>query len=97
MSDQRVARDATTLRASATGTSAVGRVVWTTSASGTECFAEGVGVAGGALTLGEVEVAGSDEPPAVGEGSGLPPDAWQPPSKTMARAADPARALIRPA
>ena len=97
MSDQRVAPEATTLRATATATSAVGRVEWTTSASGIEYFAEGVGVAGVAPTPGEMELAGSEERPAVGEGCGLPPDAWQPASRAMARAADPARALIRPA
>ena len=97
MSDQRVAPDATTLRASATGTSAVGRVAWTTSASGTEYAGDGARVAGDGLTLGEVELAGAEEPLAVGDGCGLSPDAWQPASSNTTRAADPARALIRPA
>ena len=68
IADQRVAPDATTLRASETATSAVRRVAWTTSASGIEYGAEGLGVAGVALTLGEVGLAGSEEPPAVGRG-----------------------------
>jgi hypothetical protein len=44
-----------------------------------------------------VMLAGAEEPPAVGEGSGLPPDAWQPVSSNMTRATDAARTLIRTA
>jgi hypothetical protein len=96
MSDQRVAPDATTLRASATATSAVGRVAWTTSASGTEYAGGGARVAGGGPTLGEVDVAGAEEAPAGSDGRKSSPVAWQPTSSNTTSAANPARAVIPP-
>src|SRR5688500_6674446 len=96
MSDQRVAPDATTLRASATATSAVGRVAWTTTASGTEYAGDGARVAGGGATLGEEDAAGSEEAPAGGDGGRSSPVAWQRTSSNTARAANPARAILPP-
>lgn len=96
MSDQRVAPDATTLRASATATSAVGRVAWTTSASGTEYAGDGARVVEGGPTLDAVDVAGAEEAPAGGDGRGSSPVAWQPTSNNTTSAANPARAIIPP-
>jgi hypothetical protein len=96
MSDQRVAPDATTLRASASATFDVGRVAWTTSASGTEYAGDGARVAEGEVTLGEVEMAGAEEAPA-GDDAGSSPVVWQPASSSTTNATDTALSLIRPA
>jgi hypothetical protein len=95
MADHRFAPEATTLRASATATSAVGRVTLTTSANGIRCsIAKGVEVGD---RLGEV---GDEGAVVEAEESGcgaFSPDAWQPASSTVTSAAAAAGPLIRPA
>ena len=96
MADHRVAPEATTLRASATATSAVGRVTLTTSTNGIRCSV-GRGVEAGDGLRGEVGDDGAVvEPEESGCGT-FPPGAWQPASSTVTSAADAAGPLIRPA
>jgi hypothetical protein len=97
IADQRLAPEVTTRRASATATSAVGRVAWTTSASGMRYWGEGVGAApDGGASEGLVGSVGGDDTGLV-ERSGTSPDAWQPASIATARATEAAPAFIRPA
>ena len=95
IADQRPAPEATTRRASATATSAVDRVAWTTSASGMRYWGEGVGPAGdGGVSEGLV---GSVVDTGLVERSGTSPDTWQPASIATARVTEAAPAFIRPA
>jgi hypothetical protein len=97
IADQRPAPEATTRRASATATSAAGRVAWTTSASGMRYWGEGVGPAGdGGVPEGLIGSVGGDDTGLV-DRSGTSPDGWQPASIATARATEAAPAFIRPA
>ena len=96
MADHRFAPEATTFLASATATSAVGRVTLTTSANGIRCSI-GKGVEVGDRPVGEV---GDEGAVVEAEESGcgaFSPGAWQPASSTVTSAAAAAGPLIRPA
>jgi hypothetical protein len=96
MADHRVAPEATTLRASATSTSAVGRVTLTTSANGIG-WSVGKGVeVGDGLAGEEGDGRAVDEAEESGCGA-FSAEAWQPASNTVTSAADAAGPLIRPA
>lgn len=96
MAGHRVAPEATTLRAATTATSAVGRVILTTSANGIGCsFGEGGEVAD-RLAGAEGDEGAVDEPEESGCGA-FSPDAWHPASSIVTSAADAAGPLIRPA
>jgi hypothetical protein len=96
MADHRVAPEATTLRASATATSAVDRVILTTSANGIGCSVGEGGEMGDRLAGEEGDEGAVDEPEESGCGA-FSPDVWQPASSTVTSAADAAGPLIRPA
>lgn len=96
MAGHRVAPEATTLRASTTATSAVGRVILTTSANGIGCSVGEGGEVADRLAGEEGDERAVDEPGESGCGA-LTPDAWQPASSTVTSAADAAGPLIRPA
>jgi len=96
MAGHRVAPEATTLRASTTATSAVGRVILTTSANGIGCSVGEGGEVADRLAGEEGDEGAVDEPEESGCGA-FSPDAWQPASSIVTSAADAAGPLIRPA